>query len=290
MNTQRLAAYARLVRLDRPIGIYLVLWPTLWGLWVAAEGIPAPLVLTVFLLGVLLMRSAGCAINDYADRHIDPHVERTQGRPLAAGEIRPTEALMVFSVLCLIAFFLVLLMNRLTILLSIPAVLLAGSYPFMKRYTHLPQAYLGAAFGWAVPMAFAAVAGTVPQGAWLLFMATLLWALAYDTMYAIADREDDLKIGVKSAAILFGRYDRLVIGVLQLAMLLMLLLAGMNFALGTAYYLGLIAAAGFSFYQQWLIRSRDPRLSFRAFLNNNYLGMVVFIGIAVDTTWPQLLG
>ena len=206
----RLVEYIKLTRLDRPIGIYLVLWPALWGLWVAAQGVPQPLVLVVFLAGVVLMRSAGCAINDYADREIDRHVARTNQRPLARGAISPKEAIGVFVVLSLIAFVLVLQLNLLTIMLSVPAVILAGSYPYMKRYTHLPQAYLGVAFGWAVPMAFAAQTGEVPLASWWLFLATVLWALAYDTMYAIVDREDDLKIGVKSTAILFGRFDRLV--------------------------------------------------------------------------------
>lgn len=280
--TTRLREYVRLTRLDRRIGIYLVLWPTLWALWIAGEGRPDFLVLAVFVGGVVLMRSAGCAINDYADRHIDPHVERTRARPLAAGTIRPGEALAVFAVLSLIAFGLVLLMNRLTILLSVPAVLLAASYPFMKRYTYLPQAYLGVAFGWAVPMAFAAQTGTVPSSAWLLFMATVLWAVAYDTMYAIADREDDLKIGVKSAAILFGRFDRMLIALFQVLTLAILVLAGLRFELGLFYYLGLAIAVGFGLYQQYLIRERDPKLSFKAFLNNHYVGAAVFGGIAVD--------
>lgn len=282
MIKQRLIEYVRLTRLDRPIGIYLVLWPTLWGLWVAAQGVPQPLVLTVFLAGVVLMRSAGCAINDYADREIDLHVGRTKERPLARRAITPKEALGVFLVLSLIAFVLVLQLNRLTIFLSVPAVLLAASYPFMKRYTHLPQAYLGVAFGWAVPMAFAAETGEIPSAAWLWFAATVLWALAYDTMYAIADREDDLKIGVKSTAILFGRFDRLAIGVIQLLVLVVLVLAGWQFELRWPYYVGLVLASGFSIYQQYLIRRRDPKRSFRAFLNNHYFGMVVFAGIVVS--------
>ncbi len=282
MIKQRLVEYIKLTRLDRPIGIYLVLWPTLWGLWVAAQGEPQPLVLVVFLGGVVLMRSAGCAINDYADRDIDLHVARTKERPLARRAIAPKEALGVFVVLSLIAFLLVLQLNSLTILLSIPAVFLAGSYPFMKRYTHLPQAYLGVAFGWAVPMAFAAETGEVPHAAWLWFMATVLWALAYDTMYAIADREDDLKIGVKSTAILFGRFDRLAIGVMQLLVLAVLVQAGLSFELRWPYYTGLLLASIFSVYQQYLIREREPQRSFKAFLNNHYFGMVVFIGIVVS--------
>ncbi|HEY0635080.1 MAG TPA: 4-hydroxybenzoate octaprenyltransferase [Gammaproteobacteria bacterium] len=280
--TPRLREYLRLTRLDRPIGIYLLLWPMLWALWLAGEGRPESLVLAVFLAGSVLMRSAGCVINDFADRHIDPHVERTKQRPLAAGTVTPKEALLLFVVLSLIAFGLVLLMNRLTILLAIPAVLLAASYPFMKRYTYLPQAYLGIAFGWAVPMAFAAQLGEVPQAAWLVFFVAVVWALVYDTMYAITDREHDLKIGVKSSAILFGRYDRLVIGLLQLVVVGLLVLVGLSFSLGIYYYLGLAAASVFSVYEQYLIRDRDPQLSFRAFLNNHYFGLTVFIGIVVD--------
>ncbi|HEY0720217.1 MAG TPA: 4-hydroxybenzoate octaprenyltransferase [Gammaproteobacteria bacterium] len=280
--TPRLREYLRLTRLDRPIGIYLLLWPMLWALWLAGEGSPGPLVLVVFLLGSVLMRSAGCVINDYADRHIDPHVERTKQRPLAAGTVTPKEALLLFAVLSLLAFGLVLLMNNLTILLAIPAVVLAASYPFMKRYTYLPQAYLGIAFGWAVPMAFAAQTGTVPQAGWLVFFVAVVWALVYDTMYAITDREHDLKIGVKSSAILFGRYDRLIIGLLQLLVLGLLILVGLSFELGLYYYLGLAAASIFSIYEQYLIRDRDPQLSFRAFLNNHYFGLTVFIGIVVD--------
>ncbi|MDH5786157.1 MAG: 4-hydroxybenzoate octaprenyltransferase [Chromatiales bacterium] len=279
---QRITEYIKLTRLDRPIGIYLVLWPTLWGLWVAAEGLPQPLVLVVFLAGVVLMRSAGCAINDYADREIDLHVSRTKERPLARRAISPKEAIGVFVVLSLIAFVLVLQLNTLTILLSVPAVFLAGSYPFMKRYTHLPQAYLGVAFGWAVPMAFAAETGDVPAAAWWWFAATVLWALAYDTMYAIADREDDLKIGVKSTAILFGRFDRLAIGLTQLGVLATLIAAGVSFQLQWPYYAGLLVASGFTLYQHYLIRGRDPQLSFRAFLNNHYFGMTVFLGIVVN--------
>lgn len=279
---QRFSEYVRLTRLDRPIGIYLVLWPTLWGLWIAAEGWPNPLVLVVFILGTVLMRSAGCAINDFADRKFDPHVSRTEQRPLARGAIKPIEAVAVFVVLCLISLALVLLMNRLTILLAIPGAFLAASYPFMKRITHLPQAYLGAAFGWAIPMAFAAQTGEVPLNAWIFFVANIFWAIAYDTMYAICDREDDLKIGVKSAAILMGRFDRIGIGLMQVLTLGMLAVGGLAFGLGWPYMLGLLAASGFALYQQYLIRDRDPRPSFQAFLNNHYFGMAVFAGIALD--------
>lgn len=279
----KLKEYSRLVRLDRPIGIYLVLWPTLWGLWIAADGIPNPLVLIVFVAGVVLMRSAGCAINDFADRKIDPHVERTAQRPLAAGTVTPKEALWIFAILSLIAFVLVLQLNRLTILLSIPAVILAGSYPFTKRFTHLPQAYLGIAFGWAVPMSFAAVTGAVPAHSWWLFLAVVLWALAYDTMYAMTDREDDLKIGVKSTAILFGRWDRLMVGLFQLGMTATLWIVGQQSGLTVLYLYGLLLlSALFWGYQQWLIRHRDPQRCFQAFLNNHYFGLLLFLLIAAD--------
>jgi 4-hydroxybenzoate polyprenyltransferase len=278
----RLIEYVRLTRLDRPIGIYLVLWPTLWALLVAGQGRPDPLVFVVFVAGLVLMRSAGCAINDFADRKIDGHVWRTDARPLARKAIHPGEAIGVFVVLSLIAFALVLTMNGLTILLSIPAVFLAGSYPFTKRFTHLPQAYLGVAFGWAVPMAFAAQTGEVPAASWLFFLTVVVWALAYDTMYAMADREDDLKIGVKSTAILFGRYDRLMVGLFQVLVLVLLTLAGMSFDLGPLYYAGLLAGAGFFLYEQYLIRDRDPKRCFQAFLNNHYFGLTVFIGLGLD--------
>jgi 4-hydroxybenzoate polyprenyltransferase len=278
----RLGLYARLVRLHRPIGIYLVLWPTLWALWIASQGKPDLLILVVFLLGTVLMRSAGCAINDYADRHIDGHVARTKDRPLAAGQVSPREAVAVFAVLSLISFALVLLLNTFTIQLSVIGAFLAASYPFTKRITHLPQAYLGMAFGWGIPMAFAAQTGEVPLAAWVLFFANVFWSLVYDTMYAMADREDDLKIGVKSSAILFGRFDRLIIGLLQALVLTLLLFAGLSFGLGRFYFAGLAIAAVLSVYEQWLIRHRDPRRSFEAFLHNHYVGMAVFAGIALD--------
>ncbi len=280
---EKLHHYAHLVRLDRPIGIYLLLWPTLWALWIAAEGVPDITILLVFIAGVVLMRSAGCAINDYADREVDPHVARTKTRPLAAGLIAPQEALGVFAVLGLLAFCLALLLNGLTLMLSSVAIVLAATYPFMKRFHHLPQVHLGAAFAWAIPMAFTAVTGEMPPlVAWLLFLAAVLWTTAYDTMYAMCDREDDLKIGVKSTAILFGQHDRLLIGVLQVLTLLLLAWVGILSGLGNAYWLGLLVAVGFSVYQQWLIREREPLPSLQAFLNNHWLGMAVFIGLAVD--------
>jgi 4-hydroxybenzoate polyprenyltransferase len=275
--------YAHLVRLDRPIGIFLLLWPALWALWIAAEGIPDAQILFVFVAGVVLMRSAGCAINDYADRHIDPHVERTRNRPVAAGMVSPREALWVFVVLSLLAFGLVLLLNRLTLALSLVAIVLAATYPFMKRFHYLPQVHLGAAFGWAIPMAFAAQTGAMPPPvAWLLFIAALLWTTAYDTMYAMADREDDLRIGVKSSAILFGEADRVIIAVLQSLLILTLVLVGTQAGLGWPYYLGVGLATGLGLYQQWLIRGREPQACFQAFLNNNWFGLVIFAGIALD--------
>jgi 4-hydroxybenzoate polyprenyltransferase len=279
---QRLLQYAYLMRLHRPIGIFLLLWPALWALWIAGEGSPDPLVLFVFVAGVVLMRSAGCVINDYADRDFDPHVARTRERPIAAGQVTPREALILFAVLCLLALGLVLLMNSLTIWLSLVGALLAVTYPFMKRYTQLPQVYLGAAFGWAVPMAFAAQTGEVPRVAWLLFVATILWATAYDTMYGMVDREDDLKIGVKSTAILFGESDRLIIAIIQAVLLLALVLAGQAAGLGVYYYFGLLLATTLLVYQQYLIRERRPAACFKAFLNNNWFGAAVFGGIVLD--------
>lgn len=279
---ERLEQYAFLMRLDRPIGIYLLLWPTLWALWIAAKGWPDPLVLFVFVTGVFLMRSAGCAINDFADREIDPHVERTKDRPLAAGRVTSTETLLVFASLAITAFLLVLLMNTLTIYMSFVGIALAASYPFMKRFHYMPQVHLGAAFGWAAPMAFTAQANEITPVTWLLFMATVLWATAYDTMYAMADREDDLKIGVKSTAILFGEADKLIIGVLQALLILDLIFIGRQSDLGLYYYLSLFIATGFAIYQQFLIRHRDPQLCFKAFLNNNWFGMVIFVGVFVD--------
>ena len=279
---ERLEQYAYLVRLDRPIGIYLLLWPTLWALWIAARGWPDLLVLSVFVCGVFLMRSAGCAINDFADRKIDPHVARTQDRPLAAGRITVTETLLVFASLSITAFLLVLLMNTLTIYMSFVGIVLAASYPFAKRFHYMPQIHLGAAFGWAAPMAFTAQANEITPVTWLIFMATVLWATAYDTMYAMADREDDLKIGVKSTAILFGEADKLMIGLLQIMLLLDLYFIGRQSELGLYYNVALIIASGFAIYQQYLIKDRIPALCFKAFLNNNWFGMVIFIGVFID--------
>ena len=279
---ERLPQYAQLMRLDRPIGILLLLWPTLWALLIAGNGRPDPGILAIFVLGVVVMRSAGCVINDYADREIDPYVRRTRNRPIADGRVSPGEALKLFLFLCFIAFGLVLLLNWQTILLSFVAVALAAGYPFAKRYTHLPQVVLGAAFSMAIPMAFTALTGEVTRVAWLLFIANLLWTTAYDTMYAMVDREDDLKIGVKSTAILFGDVDVIIIGIIQAMVFLALFLAGALVPMGAFYYMGVTVAIGLALYQQELIKERDRDRCFEAFLNNNWLGMVIFIGIAVD--------
>ena len=275
----RLDLYARLIRFEKPIGFYLLLWPTLWALAVAAEGSPDGWILFVFVGGVFLMRSAGCAINDYVDRDIDLHVARTRERPLTSGQIEPREALAVFAVLGLIALLLVLTLNRLTILLAVAGVLLAASYPYMKRFHYLPQVHLGAAFGWGIPMAFAALTGAVPKQAWLLYVATLVWTVAYDTMYSMVDREDDLKLGVKSTAILFGDYDRIMIAVFQLLFLLTLVLVGLDLEFSAAYYLGLGVATLLLGYEQFLITDRVPAHCFAAFLHNHWVGAAVFAGI-----------
>jgi len=285
--TDRLREYALLMRLDKPIGFFLLLWPTLWALLIAGEGRPDAQVLLVFILGVLLMRSAGCVINDFVDTGIDRHVARTQNRPLAAGRISNVEAIVLFVLLCLAALGLVLLLNTLTIMMSFVGVLLAATYPFMKRLTYLPQVYLGAAFGWAVPMAFAAQTGAVPAIAWLLFTATVLWATAYDTMYAMVDRGDDLVLGVKSTAILFGESDRQIIGVIQVMVLVCLVMVGVQAGLGWLYYAGVGAAAGLAIYQQGLIRYREREECFRAFLNNNWFGAAVFVGLLMDYIFRQ---
>jgi 4-hydroxybenzoate polyprenyltransferase len=274
--------YWRLARFDKPIGIYILLWPTLWALWLASDGRPDALVLLVFCFGTVLMRAAGCVINDYADRNFDPRVERTRQRPLAAGLATPKEALILFAALALSAFGLVLLMNVFTILLSFVGAFLAASYPFMKRFTQLPQAYLGMAFGWSVPMAFAAQTNAIPPVAWLLYAAVLLWALVYDTMYAMVDKDDDIRIGVKSTAILFGRHDRLIIAILQVVILELLLAVGWLKHLGGFYYLGLAVAIGFFVYQQQLIFRREKAKCFQAFLNNNWFGLTVFVGLVLD--------
>ncbi|UJJ33368.1 4-hydroxybenzoate octaprenyltransferase [Halopseudomonas maritima] len=270
------------MRLDRPIGTYLLLWPTLWALWLAAEGVPNLDTLIIFVLGVILMRAAGCVINDYADRDFDGHVERTRERPLATGRISAKQALVTFAVLVGLSGLLVLLTNALTIQLAFVGVGLAALYPFCKRFTFYPQVVLGAAFSWAIPMAFAAQAGTLPIPLWLLFIANLLWTVAYDTEYAMCDREDDLRIGIKSTAILFGDADRLIIGLLQGLTLVCLLLVGARFGLGLYYYLGLLGMTlGFA-WQHWLMREREHLACLQAFLSNHWAGMLVFIGLALD--------
>ena len=273
--------FFQLMRLDRPIGTYLLLWPTLWALWLAAEGIPNIPVLIIFVLGVIFMRAAGCVINDFADRKIDGHVRRTRERPLATGRISEQEALITFGILIGISAVLVLATNGLTIALSFGGVFLAAIYPFCKRFTFYPQLVLGAAFSWAIPMAFAAQTNSLPILLWLLYIANLLWTVAYDTQYAMCDREDDLQIGVKSTAILFGEADRLVVGILQALTLICLLVVGSRFELGLFYYLGLVGMALGFVWQQWLIRDRDPQACLRAFLSNHWVGMLVFIGLAI---------
>jgi 4-hydroxybenzoate polyprenyltransferase len=279
---KQLGEYGKLMRLDRPIGILLLLWPTLWALWIAGEGRPDESVFAVFVLGVIVMRSAGCVVNDLADRRFDPHVKRTRDRPLALGTVSVAEALCLFAGLMLIAFGLVLTQNRLTITLAFVGAFLAATYPFMNRFTSLPQLYLGVAFGWGVPMAFAAQTAALPQISWLMFLIIVVWAIIYDTMYAMVDREDDLKLGLRSTAILFDEADRFIIGVLQLIFFAGLMLLAPMADLGKWYWLGLAGAAIAAIYQQFLIRDRDPASCFRAFLNNNALGASVFAGIALD--------
>ena len=278
----RLREYALLMRLHRPIGIYLLLWATLWALWLAGHGQPPQGIVLVFVLGVVLMRSAGCVINDIADRKFDPHVARTRDRPLAAGRVRPGEAVGLAVILCLLAFALVLTQNTLTIQLSFIGLALTVSYPLMKRFHHFPQLHLGAAFGWGIPMAFAAVTNTLPLLAWLLLLANVLWSAIYDTEYAMVDREDDLKIGLKSTAIRFGEQDKRIIGYLQLALLLLLVVIGLLSGCGGFYYLGLFIAAWLALYQQYLIRDRKPEECFKAFLNNHPFGLVIFCGLLLD--------
>ena len=279
---ERLGQYWKLVRGDRPIGWLLLLWPTWWGLWIAAKGVPPLWTLVVFSLGVWLTRSAGCVINDYADRWLDPQVERTRGRPLATGAVRGREALAVFAALMLVAFALVLTMNRLTVWMSFIGVVLAASYPYLKRYTYLPQVYLGLAFGWGIPMAFAAVQGTVPPVAWLLYGANILWATAYDTWYAMVDRDDDIRAGAKSTAILFGELDLVAQGVLYGLMFAALALVGQQAGMGAGYWGGLGMAVLLVAYEFFIARYRDRDACFRAFLHNHWVGMAIFAGIALD--------
>ncbi|WP_325891357.1 4-hydroxybenzoate octaprenyltransferase [Grimontia sp. NTOU-MAR1] len=281
MDVAKARAYWQLTRMDRPIGSLLLLWPTLWALFLAADGVPNLHVLIVFVLGVIMMRAAGCVINDFADRNFDGHVKRTQARPLPSGLVTAKEALALFGLLILGAFLLVLTLDPLTIKLSVVAALLASVYPFMKRYTHMPQLVLGMAFSWAIPMAYAAQSGELPPVAWMLFLANVLWTVAYDTLYAMVDRDDDLLVGIKSSAILFGRYDKIAIGILQLVTILLLVLVGYLSGLSQVYYWFLLASSALFVYQQWLARGRERELCFKAFLNNNYVGMLVFIGLAL---------
>lgn len=274
--------YCRLMRIDKPIGSLLLMWPTLWALWLASGGTPPIKILIVFVLGVFFMRAAGCVINDYADRKVDGRVKRTAGRPLPSGAITGRQAKMLFGALVLVSFCLVLLLNGKTILLSLGGLALAWIYPFMKRVSHLPQVVLGAAFGWAIPMAYMAVSGTVPLSCWLLFLANICWTVAYDTQYAMVDRDDDLKIGVKSTAILFGRFDNLINGLLQLATLVLMTTVGHLNQLGAPFYWSLLLAACLFVHQQKLTAKRQREHCFQAFLNNNYVGMVMFIGILLS--------
>lgn len=274
--------YARLMRIDKPIGTLLLLWPTLWGLWIASNGHPHPAVLLVFVLGTVLMRSAGCVVNDYADRDFDPHVERTRERPLASGKVSKKEALILAAALALAAFALVLSLNRLTILLSFAALFLAASYPFTKRFFAIPQAYLGIAFGFGIPMAFAAETGSVPPVAWIMLAANLFWTVAYDTEYALVDREDDIRIGIRTSALTFGRYDIFAVMLCYAIMLAMLAFVGIELKRGAFYYAGLLAAFSIMLYHYTLIRNRDRMRCFRAFLHNNWVGGAIFLGIFLD--------
>lgn len=279
---QRCQQYLRLMRFDRPIGFALLLWPTLWALWIAAKGIPPWLILTVFVFGVILMRAAGCVINDISDRNFDKHVSRTQNRPLALAKVSVTEAVVLFATLCLIAFVLVLQLNLYTILLSVIALALAAFYPLTKRYTYWPQFFLGLAFAWGIPMAFAAQINQIPLIAWLIFLINMLWVIVYDTQYAMVDRDDDVKIGIKSTAILFGRYDVGIISLLQIIVISLLLWLGWLLSFNLWYYFTIMLASFLFIYQQRLIRHRQPAACFKAFLNNNYVGLLIFIGIFLN--------
>ena len=282
ISADRLNNYIQLTRLNRPIGIYLLLWPTLWALWLAADGWPEPELLAIFVLGTVFMRSAGCVINDYADRNFDGHVKRTKDRPMATGKVSEREALLLFLTLLLASFLLVLMTNPLTIALSFAGASLAATYPFMKRYTHWPQAVLGAAFAWGIPMAWAAQSNSVAPVVWILFTAFVLWTIAYDTQYAMVDRDDDLTVGIKSTAILFGERDNAIISLLQVFTLVALVWAGIISHLGTAYFLGLAFMAGSFLYQRQLTKERDRDGCFKAFLSNHWAGLAVLMGIIVD--------
>ena len=280
---RRIEEYSLLARLDRPIGTWLLMWPALWALWIAGSGRPHPEVLIIFLLGVFVMRAAGCVINDFADRNVDPHVRRTRDRPLAARRVTPREALWLFAILITIALYLVTRLNFLTLKLAVIGAFLTISYPFVKRFFPMPQLWLGISFGgWSVPMGFAAESGVVPRVAWVLYIAGVMWAAIYDTMYAMVDREDDLKVGVKSSAILFADMDKLLIGVMQAMMLFALVLAGRSMEFGQWYYAGVVGAGLLFVYQQWLIRKREPAGCLKGFFNNQYVGAVIFVGILLQ--------
>jgi 4-hydroxybenzoate polyprenyltransferase len=277
---KRLEVYAKLMRLDKPIGTLLLLWPTLWALWLAARGTPDVQVLAIFMLGTLLMRSAGCVVNDFADRDFDPHVERTRDRPLATRRVSAPEALLLAGALALVAFALVLQLNRLTVLLSFAALFLAVSYPFTKRFFAMPQAYLGIAFGFGIPMGYAAVLGTVPAEGWWLLLANIVWTIGYDTEYAMVDRDDDVRLGLRTSAILFGRWDVAAVMASHVIFLAMMAALGATIGLTWPYYAGLAAAAGLAGYQYRLIRGRERAGCFAAFLNNHWVGAAIFAGIA----------
>lgn len=280
--TKKISLYIQLTRLNRPIGILLLLWPTLWAIWISGSGHPSWNILLIFVIGTILMRSAGCAINDYADREYDKHVLRTQNRPVTSGQIASGEALGIAAGLSIIAFALILPLNNLTLFLSVPAVFLAASYPFTKRFLVIPQAYLGIAFGFGIPMAFAATQGNVPQEAWILFSANVFWAIAYDTEYAMVDRDDDIKVGIHSAALWFGHYEVIAVMVCYVITLTLLYIAGQKAGLGRYYQSGLLVATGIMFYHYTLIRTREREMCFKAFMHNNWFGAAIFSGIALD--------
>ncbi|MFP7608972.1 4-hydroxybenzoate octaprenyltransferase [Serratia quinivorans] len=282
VNQSKWQAYSHLMRINKPIGTLLLLWPTLWALWLAGKGVPSLSILVVFVVGVFLMRAAGCVVNDYADRAVDGHVKRTAARPMPSGRVSEKEAKVLFVVLVLVSFGLVLTLNAMTIWLSLAALALAWAYPFMKRVTHLPQFVLGAAFGWGIPMAYAAVSESLPLSCWLLLLANICWTVAYDTLYAMVDRDDDLKIGIKSTAILFGRYDKLIVGLLQFATLLLMLWVGYLTQMSGAFYWSLLLAGALFIHQQKQIATRERDACFKAFMDNNYVGLVLFIGIALS--------
>ncbi len=287
--SDKLKNYLILMRFNRPIGIFLLLWPALWALWLAAEGTPNLSILIIFILGVILMRAAGCVINDYADRKIDLHVERTKDRPITSGKVSKREALILFFVLVTMAFILVLQLNMLTVYLSFAALGLASVYPFMKRHTHLPQVVLGMAFACSVPMAFAAQTNSIPKEAWLIYVLTVVWTVIYDTMYAMVDRDDDLKIGVKSTAILFGDADKIILAFAQVLLVFGFILLGSELGLNYYYFIGLIVASCFFVYQQYLIKDRDKTMCLKAFLNNNWFGLCIYLGIIGHYAMPNIL-